>query len=155
MGEKKVDPYTAGQIALARPVIRAMSALNTWVYRLSGGRIGGRFLRGAPVLLLTTVGRRTGRARTTPLLYLKDGENLLIVASQGGLPTHPVWFLNLEAHPDVEIQIGSERRAMRARRASAPEKATLWPKLTAMYCDFDDYQARTQRDIPVVILSPR
>ena len=155
MGEKKVDPYTAGQIALARPVIRAMSALNTWVYRLSGGRIGGRFLRGAPVLLLTTVGRRTGRARTTPLLYLKDGENLLIVASQGGLPTHPVWFLNLEAHPDVEIQIGSERRAMRARRASAPEKATLWPKLTAMYRDFDDYQARTERDIPVVILSPR
>jgi len=155
MTKKKGESYTAAQIALAGPVIRIMSALNTWVYQLSGGRIGGRFLRGAPVLLLTTRGRRTGRARTTPLLYLANGEDVVIVASKGGMPTHPVWFLNLEAAPEVEIQIGSERRPMRARRAAAGEKAALWPKLTAMYRDFDDYQARTERDIPVVVLSPR
>ena len=152
---KTLKPYTPTEIAFARPVIRAMSALNTWVYKLSGGRVGGRFLRGAPILLLTTRGRKSGQPRTTPLLYLADGSRVVVVGSQGGMPSHPLWYRNLVANPDVEVQTGRERRAMRARTASPDEKRALWPRLTDMYRDFDDYQKRTARDIPVVILEPR
>ncbi|HTY16276.1 MAG TPA: nitroreductase family deazaflavin-dependent oxidoreductase [Myxococcota bacterium] len=152
---RRLPSYTPRQERIASPLIRAMSAANTWVYRLSGGRVGGRFLRGAPVLLLTTIGRKSGRPRTAPLLYLEDGDELVIVASKGGMSQHPVWFLNLEANPDVEVELGSTRRRMRARRASDEEKAKLWPRLVAMYRDYDDYQARTDRNIPVVILAPR
>lgn len=135
-------------------MIRIMSALNVWAFRASKGRIGGRFLRGAPVLLLTATGRKSGQPRTTPLLYLRDGEKLVIVASKGGFSTHPVWYHNVAANPRVEVELAGERRSMRAQRASEAEKAALWPKLVAMYRDFDDYQARTDRDIPVVILTP-
>ena len=152
---RQLASYSPLQERLANPLIRAMSAANTWVYRLSGGRIGGRFLRGAPVLLLTTVGRKSGQPRTAPLLYLEDGEDLVVVASKGGMSKHPVWYLNLAADPDVKVQIGSQKRRMRARRASDEEKAKLWPRLVAMYRDYDNYQARTDRNIPVVILSPR
>ena len=152
---RRLPAFTPFQERLANPLIRAMSTANVWVYRLSGGRIGGRFLRGAPVLLLTTTGRKSGRSRTAPLLYLEDGENLVLVASKGGMSHHPVWYLNVEANPDVEVEVGATRRRMRARRASREEKAALWPRLVAMYRDYDDYQARTDRNIPVVILAPR
>ncbi|RIL06636.1 MAG: nitroreductase family deazaflavin-dependent oxidoreductase [Proteobacteria bacterium] len=131
-----------------------MSALNVWVYRASGGRVGGRFLRGAPVCLVTTTGRKSGQPRTAPLLYLADGERVVIVASKGGMSKHPAWYGNLVANPRCTVEIGRERRAMTARTASADEKAALWPRLVAMYRDYDDYQARTDRDIPVVILEP-
>jgi deazaflavin-dependent oxidoreductase (nitroreductase family) len=131
-----------------------MSRANVWAYRLSGGRLGGRFWGGAPVLLLTTVGRRSGASRTAPLLYLPDGENLVVVASKGGMSHHPLWYKNLEANPRVEVEVGSERRTMVSRRATAAEKAALWPRLVAMYPEYESYQARTERDIPVVILSP-
>lgn len=148
-------PYTEREIRIARPLIRWLSRANVWVYRQSGGRVGGRWLRGAPVCLVTVTGRRSGQPRTLPLLYLEDGERLILVASQGGMPTHPLWYRNLQAHPDCEVQIGREQRKMRARTASPEEKRAYWPRLTAMYRDYDDYQARTERDIPVVILEPR
>lgn len=148
-------PFTPGQERVGTLLVRAMSAVNTWIFRTTGGRLGARFLRGAPVLLLTTRGRRSGALRTTPLIYLQDGPDFVLVASKGGMSRHPLWYLNLEADPDVEIQIGSEIRPMRARRASPEEKASLWPRLVAVYRDYDDYQARTDRDIPVVILSPK
>jgi deazaflavin-dependent oxidoreductase (nitroreductase family) len=151
----EATPFTATQERIARPLIRAMSAANTWIYRLSGGRLGAKWLRGAPICLLTTTGRKSGQPRTTPLLYLRRGEDVVLVASQGGMSKHPVWYLNLEKHPDVEVQIGPETRSMRARRADPEEKAALWPELTAMYRDYDDYQARTDRDIPVIVCSPR
>ena len=135
-------------------VIKAMSAANTWIFRKTGGRIGSRFLRGAPVLLLTTVGRKTGQKRTAPVLYLEDGDRVIVVASKGGLPSNPLWYLNLVANPEVEIQMGKEVRPMRAATAAPEEKAALWPKLLSMYKDFADYQSWTDRDIPVVILSP-
>ena len=106
-------------------------------------------------MLLTTIGRKSGEPRTVPVLYLRDGENVVVVASQAGLTHHPVWYLNLEANPDVTIEIARQKQEMRARRASDEEKAALWPRLVEMYRDFDDYQARTDRNIPVVILSPR
>jgi len=127
--------------------------LNVWVYRLSGGRVMGR-MGAAPILLLTTIGRKSGKRRTVPLLYIEDGGRFVIVASYAGAPRHPVWFLNLEAHPQVELQVRSRRFPGTARRASAEEKAQLWPRLVAIYPAYADYQKRTTRDIPVVIVSP-
>jgi deazaflavin-dependent oxidoreductase (nitroreductase family) len=142
-------------MAVGKVVVRVMSTLNTWAYRATGGRIGGKFLGGAPVMLLTTIGRKTGKPRTTPLLYMRDGENLICVASKGGMPHHPVWYRNLQANPEVETQIGTEFRRMRATTTTPEQKARYWPRLVALYPDFDNYQARTERDIPVIILSPR
>ncbi len=155
MPDKKPVPFTPRQERVGNVVIRVMSALNTWLYRLSGGRITGRFPGGAPVLLLTTVGRKSGRPRTAPLLYLADGDDFVVVASKGGMSHHPLWFKNLEAEPRVEVEVGSRKLAATARRADAQEKAALWPRLVALYPSYDDYQARTERDIPVVILTPR
>jgi deazaflavin-dependent oxidoreductase (nitroreductase family) len=148
-------PYTPRQERVGNVVVKIMSRLNTWIYRLSGGRIGGRFPSGAPVLLLTTIGRKSGRPQTAPLLYLQDGDTYVVVGSKGGMPHHPLWFRNLEANPQVEIEVGTRRMAMTARRATAAEKAALWPRLVAMYSSFADYQARTTRQIPVIILTPR
>jgi deazaflavin-dependent oxidoreductase (nitroreductase family) len=148
-------PFTPTEVAIANPVIRVMSRLNTWAYRLTGGRLGGTWLRGAPVMLMTVVGRKSGRKLTVPLLYLQDGDRVLVVASKGGMDQHPLWYLNVAANPDVEVQIGNDVRAMRAHTADDAERAELWPKLVAMYRDYDDYQARTERKIPVVVLSPR
>jgi len=129
-------------------------ALNVWVYRVSGGRVMGR-MGAAPILLLTTVGRKSGQRRTVPLLYLEETGRFAIVASYAGSPRHPAWFFNLEANPRVELQVRSRRFSATARRASAEEKAQLWPRLVAMYPAYADYQKRTTRDIPLVILSPR
>ncbi|MEW6272612.1 MAG: nitroreductase family deazaflavin-dependent oxidoreductase [Thermodesulfobacteriota bacterium] len=155
MPDKKLRPWTPFEEKLGSAVVKAMSVANTWAYRASGGKIGGKFLRGAPVLLLITRGRKSGLERTAPLLYLRDGERIVLVASKGGMSHHPQWYLNVEANPEVAVEIGSERLPMRARRASDEEKAALWPKLCAMYPDYDDYQARTERNIPVLILTPR
>jgi deazaflavin-dependent oxidoreductase (nitroreductase family) len=131
------------------------------VYRLTNGRIGGKWRIGAgwkkpvPTLLLDHVGRKSGRAFTTPLLYLLDGPDVVIVASQGGLPKNPQWYANLMATPDTQVQIKSEVRAVRARTATGDERAAVWPKLVDLYADFADYQSWTDREIPVVILSPR
>ena len=122
------------------------------LYRISGGRLGGKFA-GAPVLLLDHVGRKSGRRRTTPLLYMADGEDLVIVGSRGGSDASPAWWLNLQASPATTVQLGSERRSVVARRAATDERARLWPGLTAMYPDYEVYQSRTSREIPVILLS--
>jgi deazaflavin-dependent oxidoreductase (nitroreductase family) len=155
MSERAVRPYTPGQEKFGNVVMKIMSALTTLAYRATGGKIGGKFLRGAPVILVTTTGCKSGKPRTAPLIYLEDGNDLVIVASKGGMSHHPAWYRNLEANPDVEVEIGSERRKMRARRVSDEEKAAFWSRLTQIYRDYDDYQARTDRNIPVVVLSPR
>lgn len=142
-----------------RPGTRAFAAwnqltkANVAVYRRTGGRIGGRF-DGAPVLLLHHVGRRTGEPRVTPLLHLPDGDDLVVVASMGGTPKHPAWYLNLMAAPETVAEVGSERRRVVAHTASPEEKARLWPMLVASYPAFRTYQGRTDRDIPVVVLRP-
>jgi len=154
MSETRLPPFTPTQERIGRVFVKLMTHANTWIYRLTDGRVGGRFLRGAPVCLMTVRGRKTGEPRTVALLYLEDGDDLILVASQGGMSKHPLWYLNLQANPDVTIQIGATTRAMRAHRVSDEEKAILWPRLTAMYRDFDDYQARTVRNIPVLRLKP-
>ena len=122
------------------------------LYKRSNGRLGGAWL-GAPVLLLDHVGRRSGEHRTTPLLYLEDGDDLVIVGSRGGSDAMPAWWLNLRDKPETTVQVGGERRRVRARQASPEEKQRLWPRLVEMYSDFEAYQRRTDRDIPVIILS--
>jgi deazaflavin-dependent oxidoreductase (nitroreductase family) len=121
------------------------------LYRLTGGRVGGR-LKGMPVLLLTTTGRRSGKRRTVPLTYFEDGDALVVVGSKGGAPRHPGWYLNLVANPDVEAQVGSERRRLRARRATPEEAARLWPVIVARWPGYAKYQTKTSREIPLVLL---
>jgi len=134
--------------------MRAASALNVRVYRLSGGKWMGRFPSGAPVCLLTTKGRKSGRRRTVPLLYLNDGSDLVVVASRGGAPQHPAWYLNLEADLVGEVEIGRRRFAVAAERAGAEERDRLWPRLVALYPPYETYQRRTTRPIPVMRLRP-
>jgi F420H(2)-dependent quinone reductase len=157
MTEKKAAPrpYSATEERFAKPVIRLMSLVNTWLYRVSGGRVGGRWMYGAPILLLVTKGRKSGEPRTAPLLFLEDGERVVLVGSQGGMSKDPQWVKNIDANPDVEIEIGSSKRRMRARRGTSEEKTRYWPALCKMYPDYADYQARTTRDIPVLVLDPR
>ncbi|WP_370240562.1 nitroreductase/quinone reductase family protein [Aeromicrobium sp.] len=143
-------------------LIKYGAKANVAVFRATNGRIGSRWRIGAgwrkpvPVLLLDHVGRRSGRRFTTPLLYLPQGENVVVVASQGGLPRNPQWFHNLVAHPDATIHLPRERaRPVRARVADAGERALLWPRLVDLYADFENYAAWTDREIPVVVLEPR
>ena len=133
--------------------VNAFTHANVMLYRRSGGRLGNT-VKGAPVLLLDHVGRKSGRARTAPVLYMRDGEDLVVVASRGGSDAMPAWWLNLQANPTTTVQIGTERRRVAVREANAEEKAELWPRLVEMYGDYEIYQRRTEREIPVVILSP-
>ena len=136
-------------------VIKWMSRLNTLAYKVSGGKVGGSFLQGAPVALLTTTGRKTGQPRVSPLLFLRDGDRVVLVASQGGRANNPMWYLNLKANPKVSVQIKKEVLELTARDATEAERAQYWPQLVAMYSSFDDYQNWTDRVIPVVICDPR
>ncbi|HEV3127374.1 MAG TPA: nitroreductase family deazaflavin-dependent oxidoreductase [Solirubrobacteraceae bacterium] len=137
------------------PVLRRLMDAHTLMYRLTGGRIGHRIPGLAPMLLLDHVGAKSGTPRTTPLLYVEDPPNAVIVASKGGFPKHPAWFHNLRANPDTTIQIGPERRRVRARMAAPHERERLWPMAVAAYSGYTDYQERTDREIPLVILEPR
>ncbi|HEV7582112.1 MAG TPA: nitroreductase family deazaflavin-dependent oxidoreductase [Mycobacterium sp.] len=130
-----------------------MSKGNTWIYRRSNGKLGGTFQK-APVALLTTTGRKTGEPRVSPLLYLREGNRVLLVASRGGSDKHPLWYLNLKADPKVTVQIKDEVLQLQARDATGAEREEYWPKLVAMYPSFDDYKSWTDRVIPVVICDP-
>ena len=137
-----------------KKIIKWMSRANTWLYKKTDGKIGGKFLKGAPVALLTTTGRKSGEPRVSPLLYLREGDRVILVASQGGAATNPMWYLNLKANPKVSVQIKDETLHLTARDATETERTAYWPKLTAMYSSFDDYQSWTDRVIPIVICDP-
>jgi len=138
------------------PVLRRAFGLHARVYRLSGGRIGHRFPGlDAPMLILDHVGAKSGIKRSTTLLYVPDGENVAIIASKGGYPKNPAWFHNLKANPETEVQIGRERRKVRARVAEGEERERLYAKAITLYRPYKAYQARTDRKIPVVVLEPR
>jgi deazaflavin-dependent oxidoreductase (nitroreductase family) len=134
-------------------VVALAGRLHSSLYRATGGKVAGRMGK-APVLLLTTTGRRSGKRRTTPLLYLEDGGAYAVVASVGGAPRHPAWFHNLVANPAVDVEVGRARERRRARVTTDEEQARLWPLLTAMWPKYDDYQRKTERRIPVVLLEP-
>jgi deazaflavin-dependent oxidoreductase (nitroreductase family) len=137
------------------PLVTQLMKAHTLVYRATGGRIGHSFPGLPTMLLLDHVGAKTGTKRTSPLLYIRDGENLVLVASKGGYPRNPGWYHNLLANPDTTVQVGSERRAVRARVATPDERARVWPRAVEMYGNYADYQRRTDREIPLVVLEPR
>jgi deazaflavin-dependent oxidoreductase (nitroreductase family) len=135
----------------SRPLLAWITRLHRWLYLSSGGRLGAR-AGGLRFLLLHHVGHRSGRHFTTPLLYVEDAGRWLVVASNAGDRRHPAWWPNLRARPDVEIQVGPERFAVRARTAAGTERASLWAKLSTAYPPYAEYQHRTEREIPVVVL---
>ena len=135
-------------------IIKWMSRAQTFLYKRSGGKVAGSFLQGAPVALLTTTGRKTGEPRVSPLLFLREGDRVVLVASQGGAAKHPMWYLNLKADPKITVQIKDEVLYLTARDATEQERAEYWPKLVEMYSSFDDYQSWTDRVIPIVICDP-
>ena len=137
----------------SRSALRALSAAHVAVYRLSGGRLGANF-NGLSFLLLRTTGARSGRLRTTPLLYLRDGDALVLVASNGGQARHPGWLFNLRRTPEAEVVVGQETWRVRARVAEPHERERLWPLLNRLY-PYEEYQRRTDREIPVVVLERR
>jgi deazaflavin-dependent oxidoreductase (nitroreductase family) len=133
---------------------RIVTGFHEAVFRLSNGRLANRGF-GMPVLILTTTGRKTGKRRSTMLTSpVQDGDRVVLVASYGGDDRHPTWFLNLRDNPDVEITMDGKTRPMRARVASPEEKAELWPRVVAAYSGYEQYQQRTDRDIPLVICDP-
>jgi F420H(2)-dependent quinone reductase len=139
------------------PATRRVMGLHTALYRASGGRLGHR-IPGVPgkMLLLDHVGAKSGTKRTSPLLYFRDGEDVVIVASKGGFPKHPAWYHNLMANPDTTVQIASRKLPVHARSANPEERERLWPKAVESYHGYSDYQVRSKgREIPLVILEPR
>jgi deazaflavin-dependent oxidoreductase (nitroreductase family) len=134
---------------------KIMSGVHRTLLRVSGGRILANAF-GMPALDLHTIGRKSGKQRSTMLTApINEPDRVVLIASKGGDDRHPEWYLNLSANPDVEITMNGVTRKMRARTASAEEKAELWPKVVAAYKGYGNYQKRTDRDIPVVICEPR
>lgn len=152
--ERPVRRATAQELRWVKPLLKGMSLVHRGILRVSGGRLGARFPGGGPIGVLTATGRKSGQRRSVALLYLPDGDQVVLVASQGGAVSDPLWYRNLESHPEVEFEIGKTSRKYHARRATAEEKAAYWPRLCAMYAPYESYQRRTDREIPVVILTP-
>jgi F420H(2)-dependent quinone reductase len=137
------------------PLLRRVMGLHTAAYRMSGGHIGHRVPFAPPMLLLDHVGAKSGTKRTSPLAYARDGDDFVIVASKGGNPRNPAWYHNLRAHPDTTVQVGTETIDVRARVAEGSERERLWPKVVEVYGGYEEYQARTDRQIPLVVLERR
>ena len=137
-----------------QPDISLIGDEHVKVYRETNGE-QGYLWNGAEILLLTTTGRKSGELRTSALIFGRDGDDLLLVASQGGAPTHPNWYHNLTANPDVEVQVKDDVFRATARTASDDEKARLWSIMTDVWPNYDAYQERTDRSIPVVVLTPQ
>jgi F420H(2)-dependent quinone reductase len=146
----------SARVSMAIPAgaLKAIGRLNIPLYRWSGGRVFGK-LGGAPVLLLTTTGRKSGQQRTAPVVYVRDGERIAVIGSNAGNVRAPAWALNLVANPEAEIQVGRRRSAVRARIAEDDERTAWWRRMTAQYPGFDSYEDRTDRDIRLFVLEPR
>ena len=149
-----VRPIEAKQVPLVKFFMRWITRLNVGVFRLSKGRMMNKFIGGYPVCIVTTTGAKTGKTRRIALIHLPHGDNKLLVASQGGMPVNPIWYYNVVAHPQIQIMVGGDEKTYHARQVSDEEKASLWPHLLSLYPDFDEYQARTDRNIPVFSCEP-
>ena len=148
--------HTLSRFSMSLPAwaLRASGKLNVPIYRLSRGRIGGKVGR-APVLLLTSTGRRSGQLRTAPVLFMQDDANVIVIGSNAGNKNEPAWSYNLKANPDADIQIRGTRRPVRARVSEGEERERLWKAMNSHYEGFEDYSERTSRDIAVFVLEPR
>jgi F420H(2)-dependent quinone reductase len=146
--------YSRISMAMPDSWLKAIGKLNVPVYRLSRGRVLGS-IGTAPVLLLTSTGRRSGQQRTAPVVFLADGDRQVVIGSNAGNARTPAWSYNLQANPDAEVEIRATHRLVRARVAEGDERAELWRKVNAMYEGFDSYDAKTSREIAVFVLEPR
>lgn len=135
--------------------VQMMTGMNNVAFRLSDGRVGGHVPSGAPICLLTTTGRNTGRARTVPLLFIWNDDDMIVVASNGGSNRLPAWYLNLRADPSVDVSVDNWTQHRHARLAAVDERSDYWPVLVDAYVHFDNYDIRTEREIPLVVLEPR
>lgn len=149
-----IKTATSEQMGKVIPYLKAFSAVHEKVYRWSNGRLLGK-LGGYEVCMVTMTGAKSGRRRVIPLMYVPYGEGVILVASQGGAPRNPVWYKNLVAHPDIEVQYKSKKMQLRARQVDAVEKSRLWPTCCQHYPDYALYQKRSTRDIPVFLCEPR
>ena len=131
--------------------MKILGSLHRELYRASSGKLGKTFF-GSRMLLLTTIGRRTGRPRTWPLTYLPEGDRLIVIASYGGQPNHPAWYLNLRANPRVSVQLGERSCTMIAQTVKGEERERLWSRVVEEYPAYAEYQRKTDRQIPVVVL---
>jgi deazaflavin-dependent oxidoreductase (nitroreductase family) len=146
--------YARLSILMPAGALRVWGKLNVPIYRATRGRLMNKVGR-APVMLLTSTGRRSGQPRTAPVLYLADGERLIVVSSNGGNNHAPGWSYNLKANPDAEVEIGDEHRQVRARVAEGEERAGLWRRMNEQYAGFEQYDETTSREIAVFVLEPR
>ncbi|HYB02323.1 MAG TPA: nitroreductase family deazaflavin-dependent oxidoreductase [Ktedonobacteraceae bacterium] len=134
-------------------LLKAGVSVSVFLYRLTGGGMGGR-MQSMPVLLLTTTGRKSGKKRTVPLGFLRDGTAYVIIASFGGQPRNPAWFLNLQSHPEATIQVKKRQMQVKAETANPEKRRELWARLMEVSPGYANYQKRTTREIPMVILHP-
>lgn len=139
----------------AWPLLIRLMPLHVSLYRATGGRVGQRLPGTPPILLLDHVGARSGTKRTTPLVYMRDGENFVVVGAKSGYPKHPSWVHNLRVHPDTEVQVGSNKIGVHATEANAEDRPLLWSKAVEYNPAWGRYQGRTQRTLPLVILRQR
>ncbi len=138
---------------MADTMFKIVGGVHRGLYRLTGGKVGGQ-MKKLPVLLLTTTGRKSGEPRTQPLLYTRSGDDYVVIASKGGAPRHPLWYLNLRANPRAEVTVGRETRTVRARDAEGEERERLWRALADQNPGYDGYAKKTSRQIPVIVLEP-
>ncbi|MBP8926695.1 MAG: nitroreductase family deazaflavin-dependent oxidoreductase [Pseudomonadales bacterium] len=152
--DRTAGPVPGKYNRLVLGALKTFTRLNVFVYRASNGRLMNRFPDGTRICLVTMTGRRTGRKRTVPLIHVPNGEQVILIASLGGMDRNPLWYYNIVANPELGITAKGITRRMIARQASDEEKARVWPIAVGVYARFDDYQARTERNIPVFICSP-
>lgn len=145
----RLSPYVAD-----RPGSRAAARAHAWLIRRTRGRIGSRFLQGAPLLVLRTTGRKSGQLRESPMIYLRDGDAFVVCASNAASERPPAWWLNLQAEPNADVFVKGEWRPVRGRRATAAEAERLWPQMSSSYAGFDHYRAIATREMPLVVLEP-
>jgi len=151
---EEVDAIPEKAVPFVRGVIKLYTRFNVWVFKKSHGKLLNKFPGGAGICLVGMTGRKSGERREVMLIHLPHGENKLLVASQGGLNFDPVWYKNIVAQPHIDIMADGIHKKYFAQQATPDEKRALWPHLLSIYPDFDEYQARTDRDIPVLICSP-
>ena len=150
-----VQPIPKKWEGLVKRIMRYYTRFNVWVYKKTNGRLMKNFPGGFPICVVTMIGKKSGQPREVALIHLPWDDKKLLVASQGGMDKHPTWYFNVKANPDISIMVEGVTQNYHAVQASGDEKRALWPHLLSIYPDFDEYQARTDRDIPVFICSPR
>ena len=150
-----VEEIPAKWVWLVKKIMRNYTRFNVWVYKKSNGKLMKNFPGGFPICIVTMIGRKSGQAREVALIHLPMEDKKLLVASQGGLDKNPVWYYNVKANPEIDIMVSGVTKSYIAEQADEEQKRQLWPHLLSLYPDFDEYQARTDRDIPVFICSPK